>query len=338
MRRIAVSLMPLLALSLVGPAAVGVSATGARAQHGNQARLAARVAITYHHDFSRRESLRRHPQWPLRVMHVRDAWSTSRGRGVVVAVVDSGAGPNRELNGQLVPGVNLASPPPPRIDIFDHGTAVASIIAARADGRGIVGVAPLAKVMPVRIFDDWTAPARRLVRGIRWAVNHHADVINLSLVNRDVPILRSAVRYALDHGVVVVAGSGNDRASGSPAQYPAAYRGVIAVGAVNPSLELAAYSNEGDYVDVVAPGSRVLASDPFGTLSWYWGTSFSTPQVSGVVALMLAANPRLRPAQVQRILQDTAVDLGDPGKDKLYGYGLVDAPAAVRAARAMRVG
>jgi subtilisin family serine protease len=212
---------------------------------------------------------------------------------------------------------------------------VSSIIAAREDGHGIVGVAPEAKVMSVRIFDDWTAPAHRLVRGIRWAVKHHADVINLSLVERNLPALRSAVRAATRHGIVVVAGAGNDRQSGSPVHYPAAYPGVIAVGAVRADLALAGYSNEGGYVDVVAPGSRVLGSDPFGTLSWYWGTSFATPQVSGVVALMLSANPRLTPAEVQRILRSTADDLGAPGKDRLYGAGLVDARAAVRAARAL---
>lgn len=333
MRRIALTA---LALALVAVASAGTHPTDAPPQRTPEAAMEATTAVFYSHDFGWRASRERHAQWPLRAMRVRRAWQHSRGRGVVVAVVDSGVGPTPELTGQLVPGVNLGAKPPRRIDLFDHGTAVSSIIAARRDGHGIVGIAPAAKVMSVRIFDDWSAPARRLVRGIRWAVDHHADVVNLSLVERNMPALRSAIRYATEHGVVVVAGAGNDRQSGSPVHYPAAYPGVIAVGAVRADLALAGYSNEGGYVDVVAPGSRVLAADPFGTLSWYWGTSFATPQVSGVVALMLAANPRLTPAEVQRILRSTAEDLGAPGKDRLYGAGLVEAPAAVRAALALR--
>jgi membrane-anchored mycosin MYCP len=290
----------------------------------------------YYHDFSKSQSRRKHRQWSLRTARVRGAWDVSRGRGVTVAIVDSGVGPTWELTGQVTAGTNLASKPPARVDLVDHGTAVASLIAARPGPHGITGVAPASTVLPVRIFDSYEAPSSRVVRGIRWAASHGADVLNLSLVEKDSPELRAAVRYALRRNVIVVAGAGNLRASGSPVQYPAAYPGVIAVGAVDSHLELADFSNEGSYVDVVAAGDRVIACDPFSTLSYYSGTSFSTPTVAGVVALMRSANPRLRSAQAERILRSTARDLGDPGRDRLFGSGLVDAERAVRAARALR--
>jgi subtilisin family serine protease len=224
---------------------------------------------------------------------------------------------------------------PSRIDTVDHGTAVASLIAARRDGQGIDGVAPAARVMPVRIFNGYSAPRPRLIRAIRWVADQHVDVLNLSLTERPCPALHAAVNYALSRGVIIVAGSGNDgtnTADGAKETYPAAYPGVIAVGAVRRDLTRADFSNAGDFVDVVAPGKHVLAADPGNTLSWYDGTSFSTPHVSGVVALMLAENPHLSRARVTRILRTTARDLGPRGRDHEYGWGLVDARAAVKVA------
>ena len=316
--------------SLIAPFAIGPAAAHRATLTGNPDRNG------YYYDFGKSQARRKHDQWSLRVTRTRDAWATSLGRGVTVAIVDSGVGPTWELSGQLARGTNLAGRPTPRVDRVDHGTAVASLIAARRGPHGITGVAPEARVLSVRVFDEYEAPPKRVVHGIRWAVDHGADVLNLSLVDKDSPELRGAVRYALHHNVIVVAGSGNERESGSPVQYPAAYPGVIAVGAVDDDLELADFSNEGSYVDVVAPGDHVLACDPFGTLSWYSGTSFSTPVVAGVVALMKAAYPRLRAAQAERILRSTARDLGAPGRDRMYGSGLVDAARAVRAARALR--
>lgn len=287
----------------------------------------------YYHDFNRRQSRREHTQWSLRAVRAGEAWRKSRGSGVRIAVIDSGIGPTWELRGQVLPGVNLASRPPARIDVVDHGTAVSSLIAARSDGRGITGVAPRSKLVPVRIFDDYDAPMLRLVRAIRWAVKRRVDIINLSVVERNTPQLRAAIRLAVRQRIIVVAGAGNERENGSPTQYPAAYPGVIAVGAIDRSRRLAAFSNEGSYVDIVAPGDGVLASDPFGTLSWYSGTSFSTPVATGVVALMKSVAPHLGPAQAERILRSTAHDLGDPGRDDLYGAGLVDARRAVSVAR-----
>jgi subtilisin family serine protease len=288
----------------------------------------------YYHDLGKAAARKHQPQWALGAIHARDAWKASRGHGVTVAVVDSGIGPTRELDGQIKSTVNLAGPTTKRIDLHDHGTAVSCVIAARHDRpgwKGITGVAPEVDLISVRIFGaSGIAPTTRVAKGIRWAVNHGADIVNASFEDHDKPVLRSAVRYALKHGVIVVAGAGNEGGVGSPPQYPAAYPGVISVGAVRPNLKRASFSNEGDYVDVVAPGTHVLSCDPFATLSYYYGTSLATPVVTGVVALMKAARPGLRPPLAERILRRTARDLGAPGRDDSYGWGLVNAEAAVR--------
>jgi len=309
------------------PAAARASA--ATADLGSATRTGSGLSVFYH-DLSASESQQPQVQWSLRATHVRQAWPRSRGAGVVVAIVDSGVGPTWELDGQLAPGINIAGPVPPRIDNQDHGTAVACVIAAREDGHGINGVAPAAEVMSVRAFSTAIAPNPRVARGIRWAVDHGADVLSLSFDDtRDNTRLRQSIRYALHRKVIVVASVGNDGAQ--VVEYPASYPGVIGVGAVKPSLDLAGFSTEGAEVDVVAPGVHVLSCDPFDTLSWYSGTSFATPLVAGIVALMKANHPGLTPKQAERTLQATADDLGDPGPDIRYGYGLVDAPRALRA-------
>lgn len=319
-RRLAIALSVAVALSVVGSGAAADPDT----------------PYIYYHDVGKVAARKHQHQWALGAIHARQSWKTSRGRGVTVAVVDSGIGPTRELDGQVRRTVNLAGPTGKRIDLHDHGTAVSCVIAARPDRpgwKGVTGVAPEVDLMSVRIFGaSGIAPATRVAQGIRWAVDHGADIINASFEDHDKPVLRFAIRYALQRGVIVVAGAGNEGDVGSPPQYPAAYPGVIAVGAVRPNLQRAAFSNEGEYVDVVAPGTRVLSCDPFDTLSYYEGTSLATPMVTGVVALMKSARPRLTSAAAERILRRTARDMGSPGRDDSYGWGLVDAEAAVKEA------
>ena len=289
--------------------------------------------IEYYYDFGVQESRRPHAQWSLRSIRAREAWRLATGRGVTVALVDSGIGPSRELDGRAVVVDFVTNRDPARrVDRSHHGTAVASVLASRSDGKGISGVAPQASLLSVRVFDVWSAPDARIIRAIRWAADHGADVLNLSLTARNTPKLRGAIRHAISRGVIVVAGAGNDGVGSRP-RYPAAYPEVIAVGAITRSRERAELSSTGKYVDVAAPGEEVLASDPGNTLSWYSGTSLATPHVAGVVALMLEVNPRLTQARAERILRATARDLGSPGKDTSFGYGLIDARAAVVAAR-----
>jgi len=159
-------------------------------------------------------------------------------------------------------------------------------------------------------------------------------VINMSLGGTDgSEAVRAAITYARGKGVAVVAAAGNNRAGGSPVSYPAADAGVIAVAATDSSDAVASYSNAGGYVDVAAPGSAILSTYPtalaaagYATMS---GTSMASPHVAAVAALLLAARPGLTPDQVESALEDSAIDLGPTGRDDDFGYGRIDAAAAL---------
>lgn len=223
------------------------------------------------------------------------------------------------------------SPTPGRERGFEHGTHVAGTIGAdlngiTTDSRGnqveIQGVAPDATIMPVRVLGGrFGNTADALAQGIRYAVDNGADVINLSLgAGMNSTVLREALRYAETQGVVIVAAAGNDASRGAtvpsfPARDAALVDIGIAVGAVDGDLNIASFSNPagtvlGEFPFVVAPGVRVASTIPgnrYGSLS---GTSMATPHVSGVVALMLEANPNLTPAQIEDILSATAQSPG----------------------------
>ena len=238
--------------------------------------------------------------------------------------------------------------------ITGHGTHVAGIAAAPANGIGIVGVAPAtaaggARVMPVQVadrFGDFTD--EDLIRGIRFAVSNGAKIINISAGGPGaVAAFERTVNWATQRGAVIVAAVGNEGDGDNPLNYPAAYRHVIGVGAQCGSdtnalcptrFGVARYSNHNSTVDVVAPGDGILSSVPEGVqrdavMPGYAikdGTSMATPYVAGVVALMQAANGgRLSPFQVMRHLEATATDIAAPGRDDRSGYGAVNVARAV---------
>ena len=206
--------------------------------------------------------------------------------------------------------------------------------AAGDDGVGMAGTAWSVKIMPVKITENDLAYDSTLANGIEYAVDHGADVINISFTSTyDTLIQETAVDYALAHNVVVVASAGNDSASG--VEYPAAYPGVISVGATDKTNARASYSAYGPGLDLVAPGDGIVSwaviqgSSRIGLWS---GTSFSAPMVSGIVALMRSVDPGLTPTEAADMLESTAQDLGPAGWDPDFGYGLVNASAAVSAA------
>jgi type VII secretion-associated serine protease mycosin len=295
----------------------------------------------------------RDQEWALSFLHAQQAWRTTEGQGVTVAVLDTGVdGTHPDLTGQVLPGKDFVGFGAEQGDASwaRHGTAMAGIIAGHGHGpgdtEGVLGIAPRARILPVRVILESTDPARNkartsrgdaLAEGIRWAADHGADVINLSLgddsasahPDRDED---DAVQYALSKGVPVVASAGNDGQKGDHISYPAAYPGVIAVSAVDHDGAHAAFSTSSWYTTVSAPGVDVVIADPDRRYYDGWGTSAASAFVSGTVALVRAAYPRLTPAQIKKLLTGTARDVPAGGRDDAEGYGIVDPAAALRAA------
>ncbi len=271
-------------------------------------------------------------QWALSpaATSFRSAWSTTKGAGVTVAVVDSGVRrTHQDLAGAVLTGTDLVTGSGDGSnDQNGHGTHVAGIIAARLNGKGIVGAAPAAKILPVRVLDgSGSGYSSDVAEGIIYAADHGAKVINLSLGGSAASQgTRTAIQYAIDRGSVVVAAAGNSGQSGNAPLYPGAFPEPIAVGAVDSSLRRAAFSNYGPYVDIVAPGDSVVSAWGSGDNAYAWasGTSMATPHVAAAAALAFAANPSYSSAKVRQRLETTANDLGPAGRDDQYGFGIVD--------------
>ncbi|MDT0442894.1 type VII secretion-associated serine protease mycosin [Streptomyces johnsoniae] len=302
---------------------------------------------------ARADSIRDQQQWALDAVNAPAAWATTRGAGVTVAVLDTGVDATHpDLVGGVRSGADFvdmgASPGDPQWAA--HGTAMAGIIAGRGHGAGrdsgIIGVAPEATILPVRVLLEDDDPQRdearetrsgALAEGIRWAADQGADVINLSLGDDSEsahpdPEEDAAVRYALARGAVVVASAGNGGESGDPVSYPAGYPGVIAVAAVDRSGSPAEFSTRRWYATVCAPGKDVIVADPDREYYTGWGTSAAAAFVSGSAALLLAAHPDLTPAQVRTLLASTARNSPQEGRNDALGSGTVDPAAAIEAA------
>jgi len=296
-------------------------------------------------------------QWNLPLINLPDAWDLSTGDDVKIAVVDSGVNPfgidgfGKLFKNRVLPGYNAILGIPGGFDFGNHGTRVAGVIGQETNNiTGVAGIAYGAKILPVKATCfSGEALICWIVNGIRWATNHKADIINVSLgTSYRSQALEDAINYAYEKGVAVVAAAGND--SNDEVAYPAAFEHCIAVGAVRYDKELTYYSNYGDALDLVAPGGDLDVDQNgdgyrdgifqesferfwFIFLDWNYcysaGTSVASPHVAGVAALVKSLHPEYGPDKIRQVLQDTAEDLGDAGWDDKYGYGLVDAYAAV---------
>ncbi|WP_073951651.1 type VII secretion-associated serine protease mycosin [Streptomyces kebangsaanensis] len=279
----------------------------------------------------------RSQQWHLDAMHAENMWRTSTGKGITVAVIDTGVDPNNpDLKGQVLDGKDLA--PATRsgdehTDYDGHGTGMAGLIAgtgAFGGGRGAFGLAPGVKILPIRMpaqndINGFAGPSY-FSRAIRYATDSGAQVINISMGARlNSPELTSAVAYALSHGSLVFAAVGNDGAKDNPVEYPASTPGVVGVAAVGKDLRKTKESGFGHQVDMAAPGEDMVAACGGKTgLCRGHGTSDATAIASASAALIWSKHPEWTNNQVLRVMLNTIGAPTDGSKrNDSIGYGIV---------------
>lgn len=283
--------------------------------------------------------------WALQRVNLDELWAQSTGKGVQVAVIDTGVDiKNPQLTHAVDASEGMNNLPPENAkgekidrgsphgttDTAGHGTRVAGIIAARpAKNTGFVGLAPGATIIPIKQNDaEGDGTARTLAEAIRHAVDVGADVINISQDTanavRPDSILEQAVEDALAHQVVVVASAGNDGLGGNiNVTYPASYPGVLAVAASDRNNERASFSQSGKFVGVAAPGVDIVSTVPGGGHCSDNGTSFSAPYVAAVAALLKSKYPKWTAREIVAQIEQTA-ERSIPGRDRLVGWGVVD--------------
>jgi type VII secretion-associated serine protease mycosin len=324
------------------------------------AAVAGPAAVTLTPTTAYGDQIRDREQWVLDAVSAEQAWRVTKGKGVTVAVLDTGVdGAHPDLAGSVTNGpdmIHSVAPQPGRV----HGTWMSSLIAGHGHGAGagIIGIAPESRVLSVRTIADPDEPGydsfrdkpeyrESLAKAIHYAADHGVDVINMSLggpyTTRQE---RSAVAYAIAKGTVVVASAGNDGDSKNPKKvdkdglvrlsYPAAFPGVIGVAAVGRDGTAARFSDRNASVLVAAPGASVVGAGPGNS---YWvgeGTSQAGAIVSGVAALVRAKYPRMSPALVAQAISKGTDHRPAGGYDELVGFGEVDAAAALKEAAGLR--
>ncbi|MFJ9035596.1 type VII secretion-associated serine protease mycosin [Streptomyces sp. NPDC102406] len=282
----------------------------------------------------------RDQQWFLDAMKAEQMWKTSTGKGVTVAVIDTGVDANHpDLKGQVLPGKDLAPKKPgdEHTDYDGHGTGMAGLIAGtgtRPGGTGAFGLAPGAEILPVRLpFSDALSQAegdkvfvKATSEAIRYVADEGAKVINISQASTlGGTQLTEAVKYALDKGALVFAGVGNDANEGNSVMYPAATPGVVGVAAVGKDLKRTTESEYGPQVDMAAPGEDMIEACGGGTgLCRSHGTSDATALASASAALIWSAHPKWTNNQVLRVMLNTIGAPVDGAKrTDAIGYGIV---------------
>lgn len=281
----------------------------------------------------------RQEEWHLDAMQADQIWKISTGRGVTVAVIDSGVDKSiPDLRGQVVKGKDFSeSKGDEYTDNDNHGTGVASLIAGDGNAgpaTGYWGLAPGAKILPIRIPDgieDLTKTSKgsdvEAAEAIRYAADSQAKIINMSFGSSygNTPVLKDAVKYALAKGKLLFAAVGNEAQVGDPVEYPAATPGVVGVGALNQKAALWSHSETGPQVDISAPGLDIINACSGGTgLCKGSGTSFSSALVSASAALIWSKHPDWTNNQVLRVMLNTASGVGNGARhNDQVGYGAV---------------
>lgn len=259
--------------------------------------------------------------WSLGLTGVNAMRQRTSGAGVVIGMIDTPIDIGNETLRTNIERIEMVPAGDDRNKL--HGTEVAGILISRNPG---IGIAPEAKLLAISAFstdpqnpDERRSTSSLVAKALEIAIQQKVDVLNLSFAGGSDPVVDKLVQTAVDKGIVVVASAGNEGPGAQPA-YPAALPGVVAVTAVDKSESVFSKANRGNYIDLSAPGVGVLTTAPRGSYRIATGTSLSTAHVSGMIALLKSLNPAFTPEQ----LNQTAIDLGDPGHDNDYGYGLAN--------------
>jgi len=273
-------------------------------------------------------------QWWLSAVRAPAAWDLTTGTStVIVAICDTGVcttHPDLAPN-LILPGYNSYLNNTYVEDTVGHGTMTAGCVGARGNnGLGVAGMAWGIKLLPIRItYADGVGSAyvSDMAEGLTYAADHGARVINCSFSGYNASAIEAAAKYCRGKGALVCFAAGNS-AVDMTAGYPDTTN-IVVVGATTAANTLASWSNYGKPVDVVAPGENILTTSLGGGYATVSGTSFAAPITAGLAALLFSVNPRLTPADVESLITKTCKDLGTAGNDNTYGYGLIQADAAV---------
>ena len=274
--------------------------------------------------------------WGVADIKAPNSWQSGlTGKGVNIAIIDTGAGPHSDL--LIAGGTNVinGSTTTSYSDDNGHGTHIAGIIAAEGLNGGVEGVAPGASVYAVKALNSTgSGYTSDIISGIDWAINNKMNIVSLSLgSDKSDTVLQSAVDTAYNDGLLIVAAAGNDgntAGTGTNTEYPANYSSVIAVGAVDSNNNRADFSSTGGKVEVAAPGVNVESTYLNNSYELMSGTSMATPFVAGDLALLKQEYPTDTNVQLRQLLDTTVTDLGVAGRDSLYGFGLIQAPKYVK--------
>lgn len=275
--------------------------------------------------------------WNITAFNLPDVWKYTEGDGVKIAIIDSGCDLNHDdLKQNLLPGINIINPAEPPEDMCEHGTHCAGTIGAVNNAIGMVGVAPKAKIIPIKVLDgQGTGSFSDVAKGIRWAIDvGQADIISMSLGSpRPLANVRKAIQYADSKGVPVFVAAGNAGIT-RELYYPANYPETIAVGSIDENFDRSKFSNTGDRLDFMAPGGKIFSTVPKNWYAYLSGTSMACPFVVGVAALCLAYQRKNNPNKPLRGASDyreifrkhtTPISNPDYANKKFFqGFGIID--------------
>jgi thermitase len=280
-------------------------------------------------------------QWGMTKIGAEGAWDITTGAPLVIAIIDTGVSSSHpDLAGRVLSGYNAIANNTNAEDDEGHGTAMAGIAAAAGNnGQGVAGLCWACQILPVKVLNSrGSGSAASVVRGLYWAADNGARIISMSLGGDEkTQAEEDVINYIYSKNIPIFAASGNAGNDGNPTIYPAAFPHVIAVGATAPNDTVSGFSSYGSYVDVAAPGVGIWTTAWDNGQNTYGsgnGTSPACPAVSGTAALALSLWPELTVDQLEQLIEGSAVDIMDPGKDVKSGFGRVDTLKTVQNAAA----